>query len=69
MDIPDCYDPVFQAERRESRWDAYVKNLRRCNLCSHPIHPGDVYRECFGRIVCADCFEELSKYELVEGER
>lgn len=67
MKIPDCYDPIYQAERRESRWDKYAKTFRRCDLCGCLIHPGDKYRECYSGSVCADCFEELSKFELIEG--
>lgn len=66
MNIPDCYDPVYQAERREAKWDAYIKPLRRCDLCHTSIYPGNRYRECFNGTVCSDCFEELSEYELIE---
>lgn len=25
MNYPDCYDPIFQAEQREARWDRWLR--------------------------------------------
>lgn len=57
--IPDCYDPVFQAERRERVWDEYRRRTPCCDLCRETIRPGCPYRECSTGTVCEDCFEAL----------
>lgn len=61
MNIPDCYDPVYQAERRERDWDEYRSRNPTCNLCRCTIPAGTPYRECFAGEVCESCFEELEE--------
>lgn len=44
MEIPDCYDPIRQAERLAEEAD---KNALHCEDCGNPI-----YDECWG--ICGD---------------
>lgn len=37
MEIPDCYDPVYQAEARESDWDSHSSRFPVCERCGAPI--------------------------------
>ena len=50
MDIPDCYDPVYQAERREAEAD---KNSVRCEWCGDMISD-DVF-SWDGDNICESC--------------
>ena len=59
MQIPDCYDPVRQADRREEHWDDYVMKLPRCFLCSRVIYPGDKFHTAYYKFVCTSCKEQL----------
>lgn len=51
MKIPDCYDPVRQAERREAEAD---KHAVRCYCCDWAIFD-DVYI-LDGNNLCEECF-------------
>lgn len=66
--IPDCYDPIYQAEQLEREADRRRVRFRRCDLCRCTIGPGNVYRECFGGLVCQNCFEELSSNAYLQEE-
>lgn len=67
MNIPKCYDPVRQAERRQAIVDEFVKSLPHCTLCESAIFPGTKYHEAFRKPVCRYCFEQLeSNIEFVE---
>lgn len=69
MDIPDCYDPVRQAERREAEWDREMEILPRCALCGEIRYPGNRIHKACGRIVCGYCFDTLMENEdIVELE-
>ena len=69
MQIPDCYDPVFSAERREMEKDKLVERLERCALCDDVLYPGAAFRETHGKCVCEFCFEQLEdNKEIVEIE-
>lgn len=68
MEIPDCYDPIYQAERREAEADRNRAVLPRCDLCRDVIRPGSVYHECIGGTVCHKCFEELSDSAFLQEE-
>lgn len=57
MDIPNCYDPVYQAERLAMEENETVY----CSICESPISPGRVYHEHLGTVVCTRCLEELTK--------
>lgn len=63
MEIPDCYDPVYQAEQLEAEAD---KHAVHCDACDDPI-PEDVY--IFGGDnLCDDCFIKaiISNYTAKE---
>lgn len=67
MQIPDCYDPVRQADRREEHWDNYVAQLPHCFLCSRVLYPGVKYHTAHCKTVCTSCKEELdNNVDLVE---
>lgn len=67
MQMPDCYDPVRQAERREEHWDDYVMHLPVCALCSRRLYPGVKYHEAHHKVVCLSCKEELDdNVDIVE---
>lgn len=67
MEIPDCYDPVSQAERREQEWDQFLNTLPRCSCCGEPIQPGKhfwvlkVIKNTL--IVCKDCKDDMEENE------
>lgn len=67
MQMPDCYDPVRQAEWLESRRDKYTENLNKCALCDDILYPGTSCREANGKYVCKYCFDQLEgNVEIVE---
>lgn len=51
MEIPDCYDPVYQADRREEEADKYTI---RCELCDKVITEDVFIWE--GMNICECCF-------------
>lgn len=61
MNIPDCYDPVYQAEQREREYDRVQALLPKCCFCEQRIQPGQPYREYLALQVCGPCFEELKE--------
>lgn len=57
MDIPDCYDPVIQAEQREAEAD---KHAVRCAWCCDAI-VGDGYiwdGDCICEYCCASAIKD-----------
>lgn len=65
--IPDCYDPVRQAERREAEWDNFIEKLPACTLCRKTLFPGEKFHTASYMIVCHSCVEELNEnIEIVE---
>lgn len=65
--IPDCYDPVRQAERREAEWDSFIEKLPACTLCRKTMFPGEKIHIASFMIVCHSCVEELNEnIEIVE---
>lgn len=67
--IPDCYDPVAQAEQREAEWDSFMEKLPICTLCGTRIRPGDKVHAAHSQVVCASCVEILNDdYEILEEE-
>lgn len=68
MNIPDCYDPIYQAERREAEADRRAAMLPKCCFCERLIYPGNPYREHLARSVCEDCFAELEDNVRMEVE-
>ena len=68
-EIPDCYDPIYQAEEREAKWDRYVEKLPVCTLCRSRIFPGSKIHTACCMVVCASCVETLNDdYEILEEE-
>lgn len=59
MQMPDCYDPVRQAEKREEHWDDYISQLPTCALCSRRIYPGEKVHTAHYKRVCTNCKEQL----------
>lgn len=67
MGIPDCYDPVAQEERRQTRWDRAVDKLPMCTLCRKKLFPGDKFHTAGCMAVCPSCVEELNEnIEILE---
>ena len=65
--IPDCYDPVYQAEQREAEWDTFAKKLPVCTVCRQKLSPGTKFHTASCVVVCASCLEELNEnLEIVE---
>lgn len=50
MEIPDCYDPVYQAERREAEAD---NSALHCEKCGRTIQ--DEYWDICGDLLCEKC--------------
>ena len=59
MNIPDCYDPVCQAERLAAEQEN--ENTCSCHLCRKTIYPGDTIHIAQFFVVCPSCFEELGE--------
>lgn len=59
MEIPDCYDPVTQAEARENAWAATLATLPRCCICEREILGR--YYEYLAKSVCESCFTGLEE--------
>lgn len=63
--LPDCYDPVYQEERRQQEWDEYADTLPVCVLCGRRLYPGDKCYTARHRTVCTGCKDELDEGEDV----
>lgn len=63
MDIPDCYDPVEQEERRQAAMDRRASHFPICSCCGARIYPGGQFYELdVGKdalIVCEECASEM----------
>lgn len=59
MNIPDCYDPIYQAERRESEAD---RNVLICETCHDPIY--DEYWEIGCELLCEYCAAKKYRKEV-----
>lgn len=51
MNIPNCYDPIYQAERREAEAD---EKTLHCENCRKPIYD-DYYWDICGDLLCEKC--------------
>ena len=67
MDIPNCYDPVYQEERRQAEADRVASLRPVCACCFKPVIPGRPYytlsvqkEQC---AICEDCKENLDESE------
>lgn len=65
MNIPDCYDPIYQAERREMNADRKMETFPVCCICDRHIQDG-VYFKHLDRCVCESCFDELENNVQME---
>lgn len=69
MNLPDCYDPVYQAEQREADWDRYSSQFPRCSCCGERIFSGKnryelfVHNDCL--TICEDCKDEMLESEYI----
>lgn len=61
MEIPDCYDPVYQEEHRQAELDKFLDSLPCCTLCNRTLYPGDKFHTASYMIVCPSCVEELNE--------
>lgn len=61
MQIPDCYDPSIQDERRQADWDKYIEKLPVCTICGRLVHYGEKYHVAHSENVCRECLEELTE--------
>lgn len=61
MGIPDCYDPVFQEERRAFDSDRYFSRMPVCSCCEEVITPLHAYHKYLGVTVCVRCMEILNE--------
>lgn len=69
MEIPDCYDPVFQEERRQAQWDREAQWPPKCGCCGEVLFPGRHYFEMdvMGDtlIVCDECKDRMEDSEVI----
>lgn len=72
MNIPDCYDPCIQAERREKERDDARSRWGVCGCCGCDIRPGErFYTVVHGRhscLLCRSCKEDVDESEAVMEE-
>lgn len=61
MEIPNCYDPVYQEERRQMELDKLMEQTCQCHLCRRTMYPGDKIHVAQFFVVCPSCFEELGE--------
>ena len=61
MNIPSCYDPVYQAERLAMEQDKLMENTVQCTICRRTLYPGDKCHVAYNSVVCASCMEELAE--------
>ena len=63
MEIPGCYDPVYQEERRQAAMDRRESHFPTCGCCGARIYPGgQFYPLAVGKdalIVCEECASEM----------
>ena len=64
MNIPYCYDPVYQEEQRQ--WKADARSIP-CDCCGHRIRIGNIYYQLNHRkevlTICEDCKSEIDLSE------
>lgn len=67
MDIPNCYDPVYQEERRQAEADRAVSLRPVCACCRKPVIPGRPYYTLSIKkdpyTICEDCKDDLEESE------
>ena len=69
MEIPECYDPVYQEERRQAAMDSFVEDLPVCGCCKRSVYPHSKFYELKVEgnriIVCQDCKSDLDMSEMI----
>lgn len=72
MNIPDCYDAVRQAERREALLEAREARRVRCGCCDRVIELGEHFytvlrhKETFA--LCRSCKDDVDESESIMEE-
>lgn len=67
MNIPSCYDPIYQAEQLALEQDKLMENAVQCSVCRRTLYPGDKCHANRKVIVCPSCLEELQdNIEIIE---
>lgn len=61
MEIPDCYDPIYQAERREQEADLHRLECRRCRM---ELYGADKVYSYDGENLCGDCCKDAILEDL-----
>ncbi len=64
MRIPQCYDPVYQEERRQRDWDARMRRLSKCVGCDQPlvfVPFVDLMPFGLDKKLCEECFFRHSR--------
>lgn len=59
MEIPNCYDPIYQAERREAEAD---KNTLHCEECGRAL-TDDVWK-IEGQHLCDKCAARMYRMNV-----
>lgn len=55
MDMPDCYDPVYQEERRQRKWDEHCVSALACSYCGSSVYLYPTYTKIGDLIYCQRC--------------
>lgn len=67
MDIPNCYDPVYQEERRQAEADRAISMRPVCACCRKSVIPGRPYYTLSIKkdlcTICEDCKGDLEESE------
>jgi hypothetical protein len=53
--LPDCYDPVYQENRRQEKWDKHCEDFPHCCECGNSVYPYDTYTQIGEFIFCEKC--------------
>lgn len=72
MNIPDCYDAVRQAERRELSLERMEAHREHCGCCGRIIELGErfftVLRHKDTFLLCRSCKDDVDESETVMEE-
>lgn len=55
MNLPDCYDPAVQEDRRQGEYDTTSEAFPHCDECDGSLYPYDTYTEIGGKLYCEKC--------------
>lgn len=72
MNIPDCYDAVRQAERREAALEARETRRLHCGCCGRVIELGEYFytvlrhKDVFA--LCRSCKDDVDESESIMEE-